>query len=188
MGTLQVAMVAMTATAVFAGQNPSAAVTGTRGGAAPVRAAANPEQSEASHAGAAHRESPGDVQGKTRHDQGRHRHRGAPRVGAVWRRSLLQPGEERVLRRHPVLSRGAGLHGAVRDATAIRAVTVRVAGRRTSRTIRSSRATSAASSPTATRDAPNSRGRLSCSSTSRTTRFSMDRASRRSARSSKAWM
>jgi len=45
MGTVQVAMVAMTATAVFAGQNPGAPVTGTRGGAAPVRAA-NPNKAK----------------------------------------------------------------------------------------------------------------------------------------------
>ena len=85
----------------------------------------------------------GDLQGELRHQQGDVRHRGAPRLGADRRRPLLQPRQERLLRRCAVLPRDPGLHGAVRhprqpgghDGLARRA---------DRRTTRSSRATSAA--------------------------------------------
>ena len=60
-------------------------------------------------------QAPADLQGELRHEQGHVRHRGAPRLGADRRRPLLQPGEERLLRRCAVLPRDQRLHGAVRD-------------------------------------------------------------------------
>ncbi len=54
------------------------------------------------------------LQGQVRHQQGRVRGRGAPRLGAERRRPLLQPGEERLLRQRPLLPRHLRLHGAVR--------------------------------------------------------------------------
>ena len=60
------------------------------------------------------RQGAGHLQGEVRHEQGLVRHRGAPRLGAERRRSLLQPGQERLLRRRAVLPRDPELHGAVR--------------------------------------------------------------------------
>ena len=59
-------------------------------------------------------QAPADLQGQLRHQQGRVRHRGASRLGAARRRSLLQPRQERLLRRCAVLPGDQRLHGAVR--------------------------------------------------------------------------
>ena len=112
------------------------------------------------------------------------RHRGAPRLGAERRRPLLQPGQERLLRRRPLLPRDLAASWCSSASTAIRSSRRRGA-RRASRTIRSSRATSAATSPS--RWPARTRAPPRCSSTSATTPASTARASRRSARWSRAW-
>ena len=55
------------------------------------------------------------VRRNTSMKQGRDRDRGPSRLGAARRRPILQPGEERLLRRRAFLPRCAELHGAVRD-------------------------------------------------------------------------
>ena len=60
-------------------------------------------------------QAPATLQGRVRHHRRQVRHRSAPRLGAERRRPLLQPREERLLRRDPLLPRGPELHGAVRD-------------------------------------------------------------------------
>ena len=59
-------------------------------------------------------QAPATYKVQIRHQQGRVRRRGASRLGAERRRSLLQSGQERLLRQRPFLPRDLRLHGAVR--------------------------------------------------------------------------
>ena len=81
-------------------------------GFVPAQAAPNPKLSNPVRP---EREGARDLQGQVRHLEGRFRHRGHAGLGPQRRRPLLQPGEERLLRRVQVLPRHLRLHGPVRD-------------------------------------------------------------------------
>ncbi len=61
------------------------------------------------------RNRPRDLQGEVRNDEGQLRDRGDEELGAARRRPLLQPRQDRLLRRRRVLPRDQRLHGPVRD-------------------------------------------------------------------------
>ena len=147
--------------------------------------AANPNKAKLRTPSQLNEKAPDTFKAKLDTSTGRLRHRGAPRLGAAWRRSLLQPREERVLRRHPVLPRAAtdfmaqfGINGDPGQA-AWQAVELHGRSGQAEQQARLCDVRQHRAGPI--------RGRRRCSSTSWTTPVSMRRASRRSARSSEAW-
>ena len=120
---------------------------------------------------------------EVRHEQGRLRRRSAPRLGAARRRSLLQPREERLLRRRPVLPRDSETSWRSSASTAMPAVRRRLGATANIKDdpVKQSNKRGYVTFANAGR---RTRERRRCSSTSRTTRSSTARASRRSARSS----